>query len=97
MIRVILPFHLRTIIGKDDEVEFPATLSSISAILDELEARHPTLRGTLRDHTTGKRRPFIHFFACKEDLTHEPEDARLPDDVLSGKEPLMIVGAMAGG
>ncbi len=98
MIRVVLPFHLRTLARVNDEVqleiESPVTLRSV---LDALEARYPVLRGTLRDHATLQRRPFIRFFACKEDLSLEPPETRLPDAVVGGAEPLLIVGAMAGG
>lgn len=98
MIRVILPFHLRTLAKVDGEVQLelgkPATLGSA---LDALEIRYPVLRGTIRDHSTLKRRPFIRYFACKEDLSHEALESRLPEPVLSGAEPLLIVGAMAGG
>jgi hypothetical protein len=98
MIRVILPFHLRILaqVGAEValDVEGPATLCSV---LDALEARYPTLRGTIRDHVTQQRRPFVRFFACEEDLSHEPPDAPLPDAVASGKEPFWIVGAIAGG
>ena len=99
MIKVVLPAHLRTLagVGGGDvllEVQGQATLSSV---LDALEARHPTLRGTIRDHVTHKRRAFIRFFACEEDLSHEPPDAPLPDAVASGAEPLYVVGAIAGG
>jgi molybdopterin synthase sulfur carrier subunit len=98
MIRVVLPYHLRNLARVGDEVrlevESPVTLRSV---LDTLEDRYPVLRGTLRDHTTLRRRPFIRFFACKEDLSLEPPETRLPDAVASGAEPLLIVGAMAGG
>ena len=98
MIRVVLPFHLRTLARVDGEAELevkdPATLG---ALLDELEARYPVLRGTIRDHGTLKRRPFVRFFACKEDLSLEPPDTQLPDAILSGEEPFLIIGAMAGG
>jgi molybdopterin synthase sulfur carrier subunit len=98
MIRVVLPQHLRTLARIEGEVrlevESPATLRSI---LDALEARYPMLRGTIRDHVTLKRRPFVRFFACKEDLSLEPPETRLPDAVVSGVEPFLIVGAMAGG
>jgi hypothetical protein len=97
-IRVILPQHLRTLahVGTEVtlEVEGQATLSSV---LDTLEACYPMLRGTIRDHVTQQRRPFLRFFACEEDLSHEPPDATLPDAVLSGKEPLVVLGAIAGG
>lgn len=98
MIRVILPFHLRTLAhvggGVELEVEGPITQRSV---LDALEVRYPMLRGTIRDHVTLERRPFLRFFACEEDLSHEPPDAPLPDAVASGVEPLVILGAIAGG
>ena len=98
MIRVILPQHLRTLahVGSEVtlEVDGPVTLRSI---LDTLEARYPMLRGTIRDHLTQQRRPFLRFFACEEDLSHEPPDSPLPDAVVSGKEPLLIIGAIAAG
>ncbi len=98
MIRVILPFHLRNLARVDGEVELEvAAPVTIGAALDALESRYPTLRGTIRDHGTLKRRPFIRFFACKEDLSLEPPETPLPDEVISGKEPLLIIGAMAGG
>ena len=98
MIRIVLPYHLRTLARVDGEVQLevasPATLRSV---LDALEARYPVLRGTIRDHGTLKRRPFVRFFACKEDLSLEPPETHLPDAVVSGAEPFLIVGAMAGG
>lgn len=98
MIRVVLPYHLRTLARVDSEVlldvKSPVTLG---AVLDALEARHPALRGTIRDHITLRRRPFVRFFACKEDLSHDPSDAALPNAVVTGEEPLLIIGAMAGG
>lgn len=98
MIRVVLPYHLRNLVRVDGEVELdvegPAT---VRAVLDALEARHPTLRGTIRDHGTLKRRPFVRFFAGNEDLSLEPPEIRLPDAIVSGAEPFLIVGAMAGG
>ncbi len=98
MIRVVLPAHLRTLARVSGEVmleiEPPVTQR---AVLDALEARFPVLRGTVRDHGTLKRRPFIRFFACGEDLSLEPPDAPLPDAVAAGKEPFRVVGAMAGG
>jgi len=98
MIRVVLPYHLRTLARVDGEVglevESPVTVRSV---LEALEARYPMLRGTIRDHVTMKRRPFVRFFACKEDLSLEPPETRLPDAVVSGIEPFLIVGAMAGG
>ena len=98
MIRVALPFHLRTLARVNDEVQLdvpnPVT---IRTVLDALEARYPVLRGTLRDHDTLKRRPFIRFFACKEDVSLESPDNPLPEAIISGAEPLLIIGAMAGG
>src|ERR1039457_4855210 len=98
MIRVILPQHLRTLAHVGSEVELevegPITLRSV---LDALEACYPMLRGTIRDHVTQQRRPFLRFFACEEDLSHESPDASLPDAVKSGAEPLLIIGAIAGG
>jgi molybdopterin synthase sulfur carrier subunit len=98
MIRVVLPFHLRTLAGVDREVQLevkrPATLRSV---LDALEARFPILRGTVRDHVTLRRRPFVRFFACEQDLSLEPPESELPDRVANGTEPFLIVGAMAGG
>jgi len=97
-IRVALPFHLRNLARVDSDVQLevasPATLGSV---LDALEARYPVLCGTIRDHATLKRRPFVRFFACKEDLSLEPPETRLPDAVVNGAEPFLIVGAMAGG
>jgi len=98
MIRVELPAHLRTLAHVADEVRLdvggPATQRSV---LDALEARYPMLRGTIRDHVTQRRRPFVRFFACEQDLSHELPDAALPDAVATGAEPLLVVGAMAGG
>lgn len=99
MIRVVLPYHLRNLARTDAaevmlEVPEPVT---IAAALDALEARFPVLRGTIRDHGTLKRRPFIRYFACKEDLSLEPTDTPLPAAVVSGAEPFLVVGAMAGG
>jgi molybdopterin synthase sulfur carrier subunit len=98
MIRVILPTHLRRLANVDREVEIqvegPVTLGSL---LDALEARYPMLRGTIRDHVTKQRRPYIRFFACGEDWSHEPPDAPLPDEIVAGVQPLWVVGAMAGG
>ena len=100
MIRVALPAHLRTLAQVDGEVQLevdgdgPVTTA---AVLDALEARYPTLKGTIRDRTTGKRRGYVRFFACEEDLSHEPLDAPLPDRVADGEEPFMVIGAMAGG
>ena len=98
MIRVVLPYHLRNLARVGDEVQVDVGSSAtLGAVLDALEANHPALRGTIRDHGTLKRRPFLRFFACKEDLSHEPPDTPLPHAVATGAEPLMIVGAMAGG
>jgi hypothetical protein len=98
MIRVVLPAHLRTLARVGEEVKLevtgPATQRSV---LDALEAGYPVLRGTIRDHDTLRRRPFVRFFACEQDLSHEPPDARLPDAVATGAEPYLVVGAMAGG
>jgi hypothetical protein len=98
MIRVVLPPHLRNLahVGREIElqVEEPVTTGSI---LDAVEANYPMLRGTIRDHVTKQRRPFIRFFACGQDLSHQPPDTPLPDDVVTGKELFMIVGAIAGG
>ena len=98
MIRVYLPAHLRTLARLNGEVELqvdgPVTQRSI---LDALEAQYPMLRGTIRDHTTQQRRPFIRFFACYQDLSHEPPDSEVPPEVQSGKEPFLVIGAMAGG
>jgi sulfur-carrier protein len=98
MIRVVLPHHLRTLASVSKEVEIqvegPATLG---AVLDTLESRYPMLRGTIRDHVTRQRRPFIRFFACGQDLSQQPPDTPLPDAVVTGAEPFRVVGAMAGG
>jgi hypothetical protein len=98
MIRVELPAHLRTLARVDGivqlDVESPAT---IRTVLDALDARYPMLRGTIRDHVTLQRRPFLRFFACEEDLSHDAPDAPLPEAVANGSEPLLVVGAMAGG
>jgi len=98
LIRIILPQHLRTLAHVASEVELeldgPATPRSV---LDALEARYPMLRGTIRDQVTQQRRPFLRFFACEEDLSHEPPDTPLPDAVTSGKEPFIVIGAIAGG
>jgi len=98
MIRIVLPTHLRMLANVKGEVELvvegPATQRSV---LDALEVCYPMLRGTIRDHVTQRRRPFIRFFACEQDLSHEPLDATLPDAVASGAEPFLVVGAIAGG
>jgi sulfur-carrier protein len=98
MIRVALPAHLRTLAQVNGEVELDVTGEVTQrAVLDALEARYPMLRGTIRDHTSGRRRAFIRFFACEQDLSHEPADAALPAAVAAGDEPFLVVGAMAGG
>ncbi len=99
MIRVVLPAHLRTLAGlSTDEIQLevpcPATLDSV---LDCLESRYPMLRGTIRDHTTHKRRAFVRFFVCEDDWSHEPTSLPLPDAIANAKEPLLIIGAIAGG
>ena len=98
MIRVVLPPHLRTLAGIKSDVELevkgPVTQRSV---LDALEARYPMPKGTIRDHVTQQRRPYLRFFACEQDLSHEPPDAPLPGAVASGAEPLIILGAIAGG
>ena len=98
MIRVILPPHLRTLahVSGDVELEVASPVTQRS-ILDALETRYPMLRGTIRDHVTLQRRPFLRFFACEQDLTHEPPDAPLPEAVADGKEPFIVLGAIAGG
>ena len=98
MIRVVLPAHLRTLARVDGEVALNvAGLVTQRSVLDALETRYPMLRGTIRDHGTLKRRPFVRLFACEQDLSHEPPDTPLPDAVATGAEPFLIVGAMAGG
>ena len=98
MIRVVLPAHLRTLARVDDEVVLDLTGDVTQrSVLDALEATYPVLRGTIRDHVTGKRRPFLRFFACELDLSHEAADAPLPGAVASGAEPFLVIGAMAGG
>jgi molybdopterin converting factor small subunit len=98
MIRVVLPAHLRTLAHVDGEVKLHVEGQITQrSVLDALEARYPMLRGTIRDHVTQQRRPFVRFFACGEDLSHEPPDTPLPDAVALGAEPFLVVGAMAGG
>ena len=98
MIRVVLPYHLRNLARAESEVQLEVKGSvTLRSILDALEVRYPVLRGTIRDHATLCRRPFVRFYACKEDLSHEPPETKLPEHVLSGAEPLLIIGAMAGG
>ncbi len=98
MIRVVIPFHLRNLAGVEGELALDVDgLATLKDALDALEAQHPALRGTIRDQVTHQRRPFIRFFACQQDLSNEPPDTALPDSVIAGKEPLMVVGAIAGG
>jgi len=98
MIRVTLPQHLRTLAGVNGEVQLEvASPVTVASTLDAIEAKFPALRGTIRDHGTLKRRPFVRFFACKDDLSLEPPHTQLPAAVISGDEPFMIIGAMAGG
>jgi sulfur-carrier protein len=95
MTRVVLPYHLRALAHVQGEVDVEA--ATIADVLDALEAAHPVLRGTMRDPVTGVRRPFVRFYACREDLSHEPQAAALPTPVREGREPFCVVGAMAGG
>ncbi len=98
MIRVMLPAHLRTLASVQGEVEVEVEgQATVRSVLDALEAAYPMLRGAIRDHVTGQRRPFVRFFACSEDLSHDSPDAPLPEAVATGKEPLLVVGAIAGG
>ena|SRR5919197_5477908 len=98
MIRVILPAHLRTLAHVDSEVKLEVEgRVTQRSVLDALEARYPMLRGTIRDHVTQQRRPFLRFYACEEDWSHEPADAPLPESVATGAEPFLIIGAIAGG
>ena len=98
MIRVVLPYHLRTLarVGSEVALDVKGEVTQ-RAVLDTLEADYPMLRGTIREHTSRKRRAFIRFFACQRDLSHESPDAPLPEDVASGKEPFLVIGAIAGG
>ncbi len=98
MIRVILPPHLRTLahVGSEVQIDVQGPITQRS-VLDALEAHYPMLRGTIRDHDTQQRRAFLRFFACEEDLSHQPPDAPLPEAVASGKEPFIVIGAIAGG
>jgi sulfur-carrier protein len=98
-VRVVLPAHLRTLAGGVGREVSVAVVGDITqrTVLDALEARFPTLGGTIRDRATARRRPFVRFFACEEDLSHEPPDALLPDEVASGREPFIVLGAIAGG
>jgi sulfur-carrier protein len=98
VIRIILPTHLRTLARVDGEVELQVDGEPTTrAVLDALEATYPVLRGTIRDHGTQRRRAFVRFFACEQDLSHDEPDVPLPDEVVAGKEPFLVVGAMAGG
>lgn len=97
MIRVLLPYHLRNLARVEGEIQAAVPAGTLGALLDELENRYPVLRGSIRDHVTLKRRPFVRYFACEQDLSHEPPETRLPEAVRSGQEPFLIVGAMAGG
>ena len=97
-VRVVLPYHLRNLAGVGEEVRVEVeTPVTVRRVLDELEARYPMLRGTIREYGTGQRRAFLRFFACEEDWSHEPMDAELPAAVAEGKEPLLVIGAIAGG
>jgi hypothetical protein len=98
MIRVVLPQHLRTLARVTDEVVLDMNgAATIASVLDALESRYPVLNGTIRDHVTHKRRPYVRFYACEEDLSHDSPDTPLPAAVVSGTEPFLVVGAMAGG
>ena len=98
MIRVVIPQHLRTLARVDGEIQLELEgRVTQRAVLDALEAQYPVLRGTIRDHVTQQRRPFLRFFACEEDLSHEPPDTPLPEAVAAGREPFLIIGAIAGG
>ncbi|HEV2095828.1 MAG TPA: MoaD/ThiS family protein [Chthoniobacterales bacterium] len=98
MIRVVLPHHLRTLARVDGEVQVEFNgLATLRSVLDALEAKYPMLRGTIRDHVTQKRRPFVRFFACEQDVSHEPPETPLPNAVATGTEPFFIMGAIAGG
>ena len=98
MIRVVLPAHLRILAGVTGEVELDVDGEVTQRrVLDALEARYPTLEGTVRDHRTGRRRPFVRFFACQEDLSHDPPETPLPEAVVVGREPFIVLGAIAGG
>lgn len=98
MIRVVLPHHLRTLAKVSDEVHVDLNgRATVAAVLDQLESKYPMLRGTMRDQATKKRRPLVRFFACGEDISHEPPEAKLPNEIANGAEPLFIIGAIAGG
>ena len=96
-IRVTLPYHLRTLARVDGDVKLEVEEATLGSVLDTLETRYPVLRGAIRDRNTLRRRPFVRFYACKEDLSHEPPETPLPDEVRSGVEPFLVIGAMAGG
>jgi molybdopterin synthase sulfur carrier subunit len=98
VIRVVLPYHLRTLASVGDEVQVdPSGPATVGALLDALETRYPMLRGTIREHGTARRRPYLRFFACEEDISHDGPDAGLPEPIVSGREPFLIVGAISGG
>jgi hypothetical protein len=98
MIRVVLPQHLRTLAQVDREVHLDVNgAATIGAVIDAIEAQYPMLRGTIRDHYTGKRRPMVRYYCCEEDISHEPPDTPLPEAVVAGREPFIVLGAMAGG
>jgi len=99
MIRVVLPAHLRTLARapRDEVTVAVAATPTLGSVLDALESQYPVLRGTIRDHVTLRRRPFVRFYACEQDLSHDPPETPLPDEVVKGKEPFLVVGAMAGG
>jgi sulfur-carrier protein len=98
MIRVIIPYHLKNLANVTGEVTLEVTGPvTVQSVLDALEARYPMLRGTIRDHVTGHRRPFVRFFACEQDFSNDPPDTPLPEAVVAGKEPFLVVGAIAGG
>ena len=98
MIRVVLPHHLRTLAKVGDEIQLAVNGStSVCSLLDALEDKYPMLRGTIRDHATGERRPLVRFFAAGEDISHQPADTPLPDAIANGTEPFFIIGAIAGG
>jgi molybdopterin synthase sulfur carrier subunit len=96
-VRVVLPAHLRNLARVDSEISVEVQTATVAAVVDAIEADYPVLRGTIRDPATAKRRPFVRFFACNQDLSHDSADAKLPAAVLTGAEPLLVVGAMAGG
>lgn len=97
MVRVLLPAHLRVLAGVPGEVTVEAETATLRSVLDAIEQQYPMLEGTIRDHATKQRRSFLRFFACEQDLSHESPDSPLPDAVASGKEPLLVIGAVAGG